>query len=68
MCYTRLTENTGRKNYAKNRHLRTIAQICRAIFTPKECIDNRKKLVKQQYLLHMTSQYGELRPLTAEIS
>jgi len=21
-----------------------------------------KKLVKQQYLLHMTSQYGELRP------
>ena len=27
-----------------------------------------KKLVKQQYLLHMSSQYGELRPLTAESS
>ena len=26
-----------------------------------------KKLVKQQYLLHMASQYGELRPIAAEI-
>ena len=25
--------------------------------------DNRKTLVKQQYLLHMSSQYGELRPV-----
>jgi len=25
-------------------------------------IDNRKKLVKQQYLLHKSSQYGELPP------
>ena len=32
------------------------------------CIDNRTKLVKQQYLLHMPSQYGELGPLTAETS
>jgi len=31
MCCTRLAGNTGRKNDAKNRHLRTIAQICRAI-------------------------------------
>jgi len=31
MCCTRLAGNTGRKNYAKNRHLRTIAQLCRAI-------------------------------------
>jgi len=31
------------------------------IFATKTCIDNRKKLVKQQYLLHMSSQYGELR-------
>jgi len=28
----------------------------------KACIDNRKKLVKWQYLLNMPSQYGELRP------
>ena len=26
------------------------------------CIDNRKKIVKQQYLLQMFPQYGELRP------
>jgi len=32
------------------------------IFATKARIDNRKKLVKQQYLLHMSSQYGELRP------
>jgi len=45
-CCTRLAENTGRKNVAKNR--------------PR--IDNRKNLVKHQYLLHKSSQYGELRP------
>jgi len=31
MCCTRLAEHTGRKNDAKNRHLGTIAQLCRAI-------------------------------------
>jgi len=31
MCCTRLTENTGRKNDAKNRHLRNVTQLCRAI-------------------------------------
>ena len=30
MCCTQLAGNTGRKNDAKNRHLRTIAQLCRA--------------------------------------
>jgi len=28
---------------------------------------SEKELVKQQYLLHKSPQYGELRPLTAEI-
>jgi len=28
---------------------------------------SEKKLVKQQYLLYMSQQYGELGPLTAEI-
>jgi len=38
------------------------------IFATKACIENRKKkLVKQQYLPHMSLQYGELRPLAAEI-
>jgi len=30
-CRTRLAGNTGRKKVAKNRHLGTIAQLCRAI-------------------------------------
>jgi len=30
MCCTRLAGNTGRKNDAKNRHLGSIAQLCRA--------------------------------------
>jgi len=37
-------------------------QICRAIFAIKARIDNRKKNVKQQYLLHVSPQYGELQP------
>jgi len=31
MCCIQLAGNTGRKNDAKNRHLRTIAQLCRAV-------------------------------------
>jgi len=30
-CYTRLAENTGRKNRPKNQHVVAIAQLCRAI-------------------------------------
>jgi len=58
ICCTRLAGNTGRKD----RHLRTIAQFRKAI--SKARIDNRKKPVKQQYLLHMSAQYGELQPTT----
>jgi len=48
---------------AKNRHLDTIAQLCLAIiFATKARIDNRIKTDTQQYLLHMSSQHGELRP------
>ena len=32
------------------------------IFATKAHLDNRKKFFKQQYLPHMSSQYGELRP------
>jgi len=32
------------------------------IFATKALIDNRKKIVKQQYLLHTSPQYGNLRP------
>jgi len=34
------------------------------IFATKARIDNREKFVKQQYLLHMCSQYGERRPIS----
>jgi len=32
------------------------------IFATKARTDNRKKVIKQQYLPHMSLQYGELRP------
>jgi len=60
-CCTQLAENTGCKNDAKNRHLSTIPQLCWAIFSQLRHISTiRKKLVKQQYLLHMSVEYGEL--------
>jgi len=52
----RLAENTGRKKLAKNRHLGTIAQHCRAISSQLRHIKTiGKKLLKQQYVLHMSS-------------
>jgi len=61
MCCMRIAENTGLKNYAKDRHLRTITQLCPAISLQLRHVSTiGKKLVKQQYLLHMSSQYGKL--------
>jgi len=49
---------------AKNRHLGTIAQLCRAICSQLWQLSTiGKQLVKQQYLLHMVN-FGSL---TAEI-
>jgi len=62
-CCTRLAENTGRKKVTKNRHLGTIAQICWAISSQLRHVSTiGKKLDKQQYVLHMSSLYGELLP------
>jgi len=62
-CCTRLTENTGRKKSPKIRHLGTIAQLCQAIPSQlKHLLTTGKKLVKQQYLPHISTQYGKLRP------
>ena len=48
---------------AKNRHLDTIAQLCRTIFSQLgHILTSGKKLVKQQCLPHMSLQYGELQP------
>ena len=69
MCCTRLAGNTGRKNDAKkspSTHHRTTLSSYIFATANKAYIDNRKKkLVKQQYLLHMSSQYGELRPTSS---
>jgi len=47
----------------KIRHLGTIAQICRSVSKQLRHISTiGKKLVKHQYLVHMSAQYGELRP------
>ena len=60
MCCVPLAGNTGRKKSPPAHH-RTI--LSGNIFVTKARIDNRKKkLVKQQYVLHMCLQYGELRP------
>jgi len=45
----------------KNRHLRTIPQRCLAISQLRLYVSTvEKKLVKQQYLLHVSLPYGEL--------
>jgi len=61
-CCRRFAENTGRKKSPKIRHLRNIAQLCLAISSQLRHISTIGKNVKQQYLSHMSSQYGELRP------
>jgi len=62
-CCTRLAENSGRKKSPKSRHLGTIAQLCLAISLQLRHISTiGKRLFTQQYLPHMFSQYGEIRP------
>ena len=44
----------------------TIPQLCRAISSQLRHVSTiGKKLVKQQYLLYMSPQYGELRPTSS---
>ena len=57
----RLAENTGRKSRQKSptgHHRTTLSGY---FFATKAHIDNRKKIVKQQHVLQMSPQYGELR-------
>jgi len=58
MCCTQLAGNAGRKISPSGHHRTTLSGH---IFITKACIDNRKKIVKQQCLPHMSSQYDELR-------
>jgi len=59
MCCMLLAEIQDAKKSPSGHH-RTALSGC--IFATKACIDNRKKLLKQQYLTHMSPQYGKLRP------
>jgi len=47
---------------AKNRHLGTIAQLWQAISSQLKHVSAVRKKLKQQYVLHMSPQYGELWP------
>jgi len=68
MCGMWLAENAGPKKVAKNRHLGTIAQLCRAMSSqPRHELTIGKKLVKQQYVLQMSHNMVNIGPLTAEI-
>jgi len=63
MCCMRLAKNTRRKNSPKIRHLGNIARVCRAVSSQIKHVSTiGKKLIKQQYLLHTSSHYGELPP------
>jgi len=60
ICCTRLTENTQRRNLSSAHHRTTLlGYILRHVSTIG------KKIVKQLYLLHMSSQYGERRPTSS---
>jgi len=59
MWCTQLAENTGPKKSPSYEHHPTT--LSGYIFAINARIDNRK-IVKQQYLLHISPQYGELRP------
>jgi len=66
MCCTRLAGNAGPKiaNPPSGHNRTTLSGYISSHFATKACMDNRKKLVKQQYLPRMSSQYGELRPIS----
>jgi len=62
MCGTRLAEIAGPKKSPKSPSGHHRTTLSGYDFATEAHIDNRKKFVKQQYVLHMSSQYGELRP------
>jgi len=58
MCCTGSLKYAGRKNSTSVHHRTTLAGY---IFAPQDVSTIGKKLVKQQYMPHMSSQYGDLR-------
>jgi len=49
------------QKWRKNRHLGTIAQLCRPISSQLKHVSTIEKTFKQQYF-HISSRYGELLP------
>jgi len=61
-CGTQLAENTTQKSSQKSPSGHHRTTLSGYILATKAHIDNQKKNVKQQYVLHNSPQYGELRP------
>ena len=69
MCYTQLAENTACKNYAKNCHLRTIAELCQAISLQLRHVSTVRKVNLLNTSISSTCPHNmvNIGPLTAEI-
>ena len=68
MCCTRVAANTGRKNDAKNRHLRTIAQLCPAMSSQLRHISTvGKNLLSSDISSRCPHNMVNFGPLAAEI-
>jgi len=69
MCCTWLAENTGRKKVAKNRHLGTIAELCRAVSSQLRHISTigKKYLLSSNTSSTCPHNMVNFCPLAAEI-
>jgi len=68
MCGTRLTKNAGPKKVAKNRHLRTIAQLCRVISSQTSHVSTiGKNLLSSNISSTRPHNVVNFGPLAAEI-
>jgi len=67
MCCARPAGKAGPKNHqnSPSGHHRTT--LSGYIFATKARSDNRKKIIKHQYILHMSHNMANFGPLTAEI-
>ena len=69
MCSTWLAENTRRKKSPKNRHMRSITQVCRAIFSQLRHLSTiGKHFLNSRPNISSTCPYNKVNfgPLTAE--
>jgi len=69
MCCTRLAANAGHKKVAKNRHLGTIPQLCRAIYSELRHVSTiwKKNLLSSNISSTCPHNMVNFSPLAAEI-